>query len=48
MTHWKTQQIFPAPDVLAREIIEDLEVALSEFVAIAESLEELTGIEDDA
>jgi type I restriction enzyme M protein len=31
----------PAPDVLAREIIEELEVALAEFTAIAESLEEL-------
>jgi type I restriction enzyme M protein len=31
----------PAPDVLAREIIEELEVALAEFAAIAESLEEL-------
>jgi type I restriction enzyme M protein len=32
----------PAPDALAREIIEELEAALSEFVAIAESLEALT------
>jgi type I restriction enzyme M protein len=31
----------PAPDVLAREIIEELEVALAEFTAIAESLEDL-------
>jgi type I restriction enzyme M protein len=31
----------PAPDVLAREIIDELEVALAEFTAIAESLEEL-------
>jgi type I restriction enzyme M protein len=37
----------PAPDVLAREIIEELEVALAEFTAIAESLEELVGSEDD-
>jgi type I restriction enzyme M protein len=37
----------PAPDVLAREIIEELEVALAEFIAIAESLEELVGSEDD-
>jgi len=28
----------PAPDVLAREIVEDLEAALSEFAQIAESL----------
>ena len=33
----------PAPDVLAREIIAELEVALEEFNAIALSLEELTG-----
>jgi type I restriction enzyme M protein len=33
----------PAPDVLAREIIGELEVALEEFNAIALSLEELTG-----
>ena len=33
----------PAPDVLAREIIEELESAMEEFTAIAESLEELTG-----
>ena len=32
----------PAPDVLAREIIGELEVALEEFNAIASSLEELT------
>jgi type I restriction enzyme M protein len=31
----------PAPDVLAREIIEELESALDEFTAIAESLEML-------
>jgi type I restriction enzyme M protein len=31
----------PAPDVLAREIIEELEAALEEFVAIADSLESL-------
>lgn len=31
----------PAPEVLAREIIEELEVALEEFTAIAESLEAL-------
>ena len=28
----------PPPDVLAREIVEDLEAALSEFAAIAEAL----------
>jgi type I restriction enzyme M protein len=28
----------PAPDVIAREIVEDLEAALAEFAAIAESL----------
>jgi type I restriction enzyme M protein len=28
----------PAPDVIAQEIVEDLEAALSEFVAVAESL----------
>ncbi len=33
----------PAPDVLAREIIEELESALEEFTAIAESLEALMG-----
>lgn len=33
----------PAPEVLAREIIEELEVALAEFTAIAESLEGLMG-----
>jgi hypothetical protein len=29
----------PAPEVIAREIVEDLEAALSEFAAIAETLE---------
>ncbi len=33
----------PAPDVLAREIIEELESALEEFNAIVASLDELTG-----
>ena len=33
----------PAPEVLAREIIEELESALEEFTAIAESLEALMG-----
>ena len=33
----------PAPDVLAREIIEELEAALEGFNAIADSLAELTG-----
>jgi len=28
----------PPPDVIAQEIVEDLEAALSEFAAIAESL----------
>lgn len=28
------------PDVIAREIVEDLEAALSEFAAIAESLQQ--------
>lgn len=28
----------PPPDVIAREIVEDLEAALAEFAAIAESL----------
>lgn len=28
----------PSPDVIAREIVEDLEAALAEFAAIAESL----------
>jgi type I restriction enzyme M protein len=28
----------PLPDVIAQEIVEDLEAALSEFAAIAESL----------
>jgi len=37
----------PAPHVLAREIIEDLEIALSEFTSIAESLEDLLESEDD-
>jgi len=37
----------PAPDVLAREIIEELEAALAEFTAIAESLEQLTGGNND-
>ncbi|GAA2064539.1 hypothetical protein GCM10009801_09240 [Streptomyces albiaxialis] len=30
----------PAPEVLAAEIIEDLQAALSEFAAIAETLEQ--------
>lgn len=33
----------PAPDVLAREVIEELEAALEEFNAIADSLAELSG-----
>lgn len=37
----------PAPEVLAREIIEELEMALSEFTAIAESLEALTSSSND-
>ena len=37
----------PAPDLLAREIIEELEAALVEFTAIAESLEQLTGENSD-
>jgi type I restriction enzyme M protein len=37
----------PAPDVLAREIIEELEAALVEFTAIVESLEKLTGETND-
>ncbi|MHB2028657.1 MAG: class I SAM-dependent DNA methyltransferase [Acidimicrobiales bacterium] len=37
----------PAPEVLAREIIEELEVALEELNAIAESLEALMGRSDE-
>ncbi len=29
----------PAPEILAREIVDDLEAALAEFAAVAESLE---------
>ena len=29
----------PAPEVLAREIVDDLEAALAEFTAVAEALE---------
>jgi type I restriction enzyme M protein len=29
----------PAPEIIAREIVEDLEAALAEFAAIAEALE---------
>jgi type I restriction enzyme M protein len=37
----------PSPEVLAREIIEELEAALEEFNAIAESLEALMGKSDE-
>jgi type I restriction enzyme M protein len=33
----------PSPDVIAREIVEDLTAALAEFTAVAESLESLLG-----
>ncbi|MCJ8504920.1 type I restriction-modification system subunit M [Kocuria flava] len=36
----------PSPDVLAREIVEDLTVALAEFEAVAISLEEQLGTSD--
>ena len=36
----------PPPDVIAREIVEDLEAALAEFAQIAESLE--TAVDDGA
>jgi type I restriction enzyme M protein len=29
----------PAPEILAREIVDDLEAALTEFAAVAEALE---------
>jgi type I restriction enzyme M protein len=35
------------PDVIAREIVEDLEAALSEFAAIAEALQRKMPIADD-
>ena len=35
------------PDVIAREIVEDLEAALSEFTAIAEALQRKKPIADD-
>ena len=35
------------PDVIAREIVEDLEAALSEFAAIAEALQREKPITDD-
>ena len=36
----------PPPDVIAREIVEDLEAALVEFAAIAESLAPPAAAED--
>jgi type I restriction enzyme M protein len=36
----------PPPEVIAQEIVEDLEAALAEFAAIAESLQSTGG--DDA
>jgi type I restriction enzyme M protein len=36
------------PDVIAREIVEDLEAALSEFAAIAESLQQAKQRGDEA
>ena len=35
---WKTRANLPDPDVLAREIVEDLQAALEQFSAIAEDL----------
>ncbi|WP_052133128.1 hypothetical protein [Kocuria rosea] len=36
----------PSPDVLAREIVEDLTAALAEFEAVATALEEQLGTSD--
>ena len=41
----------PSPDVLAREIVEDLTAALAEFEAVATALEEQPGtaeVDEDA
>ncbi len=38
----------PAPEVIAREIVEDLESALSEFAAIADALENKDGDASDS
>ncbi len=35
----------PAPEVIAQEIVEDLEAALAQFAAIGDSLAEGTGAE---
>ncbi len=36
----KTAPIFPDPDIIAAEIVEDLEAALSQFATIAADLKE--------
>ncbi|MGP4009210.1 methyltransferase [Streptomyces sp. 4N124] len=38
----------PAPEVLAAEIVEDLQAALEEFAAIAETLQQARSEEHDA
>jgi type I restriction enzyme M protein len=39
----RTSTTLPSPDVLAREIVEDLTAALEEFEAVATALEEQFG-----
>lgn len=38
MKNWKNPTIFPDPDVLAQEIVDDLEVALAQVREIARDL----------
>ena len=36
----------PAPDIIAREIVEDLQAALLEFAAVADALEEAVAVSE--